>query len=115
MHGMSRLIVLMALSTLNVARFQLLWKVISIRVMCAIRLESDTASGGQTLVACTVLKERKALGGFMPPTLKSGNIIALATVPADAYEDSRAKPFVRRKTDGSDNFCWPNSITRGSH
>ncbi len=42
----------------------------------------------------------------MPPFI-SGNIIALATVPADAYEDSRAKPFVRRKTDGSDDFRWP--------
>jgi|3_EtaG_2_1085321.scaffolds.fasta_scaffold01632_17 hypothetical protein len=40
-------------------------------------------------------KEKRIRGeGNLPPF--SGMILALATDPADAYEDSRAKPFVRR-------------------
>jgi hypothetical protein len=50
---------------------------------------NGTVSVGPTLVVFTVLLERSTIGGeeTLPHFL---GIIALATVPADAYEDSRA-------------------------
>ena len=57
---------------------------------------SVTALGIRIHVACTVHLERKENRGKGNLPSLSGKILALATDPADAYEDSRAKPFVRR-------------------
>ena len=75
-----------------------IWKVTSKPEMFVTKLVSGIALAGAIGEESSVLlghNEKK--GGLRgPPSFQILGKTALATDPADAYEDSRANPFVRR-------------------
>ena len=87
----------MDLSISSVQLYQRIWKVISKPEMFVIKLENDIALVGATGEESSVLLGHSETGWSAKATLfQILGKIALATVLADAYEDSRANPFVRR-------------------